>query len=831
MVSEKPYSIEEIVRITGAKLFCTQPNQAGISRLLTDSRQLINPEETLFFAIKTRKNDGHLFLLPLSEQGVRNFVVTTLPDDTTAFPATTNFLLVSDSLDALQKIAAHHRKGFDGPVIGITGSNGKTIIKEWLHQLLSPDKSVVRSPKSYNSQIGVPLSVWQMEPSNELAIFEAGISEPGEMTQLQAIIKPTIGIFTNIGPAHGENFIRIEQKVGEKLKLFTKVDTLVYSPDHAELQEGIIRSQLLHSIKTFSWSRKADADLRVKSVVKNLHNSQLTVEYENETFDFSIPFTDNASVENALHCCSVMLLLGYTPQVIAERMMSLQAVAMRLELKEGLNNCTLINDSYNSDLHSLAIALDFLKQQNQHQHKTVILSDILESGTAEAELYQEVAALIEAKGVQKFIGIGPSLMRQSGSFRMEKKFYPSTDAFLSAITLSEYHSSSILIKGARVFGFERISQLLQQKAHETILEINLNHLVSNLNYYRSQLPAAVKVMVMVKAFSYGSGGYEIANVLQFHHVDYLTVAYADEGVELRKAGIILPIMVMSPEEHSFDAMLNYDLEPEIFSFRVLSLLEEAIQRIDRDQRKVKIHLKIDTGMRRLGFSLEELETLAERIRNNPLLEVQSVFSHLAASENPVHDEFTRRQFDAFEQACNLLRLGLGHGFDRHILNSAGILRFPEAHYEMVRLGIGIYGMAPDGGENEKLSTVLALKSNLSQLRMVAAGESVGYNRRSIVDKDTLLGVVPVGYADGLPRSLSNGRGHLFFQGKAVPVVGDVCMDMCMIDLTGFQAAEGDPVIVFDSQQSLGELSAAADTIPYEILTRISRRVKRVYYQE
>lgn len=831
MVSEKPYPISEITRITGAQHHCQQQNDCGISRLLTDSRQLINPEETLFFAIKTRKNDGHNFLLTLAEQGVKNFVVTQLPENMDLFAADTNFLRVSDSLEALQKIAASHRKGFEKPVIGITGSNGKTIIKEWLHQLLSPDMSVVRSPKSYNSQIGVPLSVWQIEPANDIAIFEAGISEPGEMTQLQNIIKPTIGIFTNIGPAHGENFIRIEQKVGEKLKLFTKVDTLVYSPDHAQLQEGIIRSQILHSIKAFTWSKKTEADLRIHNISKSLHHSRITVEYKNQSFDFQIPFTDSASVENALHCCSVMLLLGYEPGQIAARMSSLTAVAMRLELKEGLNNCTLINDSYNSDIHSLAIALDFLKQQNQHQHKTVILSDILESGTAEAELYQEVAALIEAKGVQKFIGIGPSLMRQSGSFRMEKKFYPTTEAFLAAITLSEYQSSSILIKGARVFGFERISQLLQQKAHETILEINLNHLVSNLNYYRAQLPEGVKVMVMVKAFSYGSGGYEIANVLQFHHVDYLTVAYADEGVELRKAGIRLPIMVMSPEEHSFDAMLNYDLEPEIFSFRVLGLLEEAIRRIDRDQRRVKIHLKVDTGMRRLGFASEEIAALAERIKSNPLLEVQSVFSHLAASENPVHDDFTRRQFSIFDEACKELNESLGYTFDRHILNSAGILRFPEAHYEMVRLGIGIYGVASDGNENDKLETVIALKSNLSQTRIVPAGESIGYNRRSVVEKDTLTGVVPIGYADGLPRSLSNGNGHLFIQGKAVPIIGDVCMDMCMLDLTDVAAAEGDPVVIFDSQHSLNAFARAANTIPYEILTRISRRVKRVYFQE
>lgn len=831
MVTEKPYTLQEIVRITGAIVHGPLPEGPCISRLLTDSRQLINPAETLFFAFKTKKNDGHRYLNALSAQGVRYFVVTSLPEDLSLFTEDSCFLLVPDSLLALQKLAARHRQGFTGEVIGITGSNGKTIVKEWLHQLLSPELSVVRSPKSYNSQIGVPLSVWQIEPSNQLAIFEAGISEPGEMSQLQSIIRPSIGVFTNIGPAHSENFIRQEQKVGEKLKLFTKVKTLVYCADHATIQEGIIRSELLKSISSFTWSRKTDADLRITRIEKKQHHTQLWAMYQQASFVFSIPFTDDASVENAIHCFSVMLLLGHSPAVTAERMLQLHPVGMRLELKEGLNNCTLINDSYNSDLHSLAIALDFLKQQNQHPGKTVILSDILESGSNESELYQEVAALVEAKGVQRFIGIGPSLMRQSGSFRMEKQFYPSTEVFLSSITLSDFQSTSILIKGARVFGFERISQLLQQKAHETVLEINLNQLVANLNYYRSLLPSGVKTMVMVKAFSYGSGGYEIANVLQFHHVDYLTVAYADEGVELRKAGIKLPVMVMSPEEHSFDAMLNYELEPEIFSFRVLDLLEEAMHRIDRHQRIVKIHLKIDTGMRRLGFNFDELEQLATRINANPLLCVASVFSHLAASENPEHDAFTRLQFRRFDEACALLNEKFSQPFDRHILNSAGIVRFPEAHYEMVRLGIGIYGIGNSEAGNDKLATVLALKSNLSQIRTVAAGESIGYNRRSYVERETPVGVVPIGYADGLPRALSNGKGHLFIQGKAVPVIGDVCMDMCMVDLTGIEAAEGDVVVVFDSQQSLMQLSESAATIPYEILTRISRRVKRVYFQE
>jgi alanine racemase len=831
MVLSKPYSLTKVVNILNARLYQEKNKEAYISHLLLDSRQLTNPSETLFFAIKTKKNDGHHYISTLVEQGVRHFVVTRLPENLGEMPEETSFLLVQDCLAALQKLAAFHRKSFDGPVIGITGSNGKTIVKEWLHQLLSFDWSVVRSPKSYNSQIGVPLSVWQIEPEHQLAIFEAGISEPGEMSHLQQMIQPTIGIFTNIGPAHGENFIRIQQKVGEKLKLFTKVETLIYCSDHPEVQEGIIRSQLLHSIKSFTWSRKNDANLRIIEIEKTAHQSTIKAEYQSLIWEFSIPFTDDASVENAIHCACVLLLLNVKTVQIAHRMTVLTPVAMRLELKEGMNNCTLINDSYNSDIHSLSIALDFLKQQNQHQTKTVILSDILESGTNEADLYEQVALLMELKGVHKLIGIGPALMRQAGKFKMEKTFYASTDDFLAAITTGDFQSSSILIKGARVFGFERISQLLQQKAHETILEINLNNLVSNLNHYKSLLHEGVKIMVMVKAFSYGSGGYEIANVLQFHHVDYLTVAYADEGVELRKAGIHIPIMVMSPEEHSFDAMLHYDLEPEIFSFRVLELLEEAIKRIDRTRQKVKVHIKIDTGMRRLGFSNDELSQLADRLKENPLIQVQSVFSHLAASETAEHDTFTQQQLSTFEQGCHLLRQRLETTFDRHILNSAGIVRFPEAHFDMVRLGIGIYGVASGGWEHEKLLPVLALQSSLSQTRLVKKGESVGYNRRTVVEHDTKVGIVPIGYADGLPRLLSNGKGVLFVNNQPVKIVGDVCMDMCMVDLTNINAEEGDTVIVFDDQHSLNAFATAAQTIPYEILTRISRRVKRVYYQE
>jgi Alr-MurF fusion protein len=826
-----PHKLNEIAQQLNGSIVGSKDQDIVIRHILTDSRQLISAEDCLFFAISTARNDGHKYIKSLFEKGVKCFVVSKLPENPFDESLRLTFILVKDTLLALQQLAAFHRQLFNYPVIGITGSNGKTVIKEWLNQLLTPDKAVVRSPKSYNSQIGVPLSVWQMDNEHHLAIFEAGISEPGEMEHLQAIIKPTIGLFTNIGPAHGENFMHIEQKVGEKLKLFTRVETLIYCADQPEVQSGIIRSQLLHSIKPFTWSQKGNADLNVLHVENKIRKTIIRAMFQDNACQISIPFTDEASIENAIHCWSVMLVLGYSQEVIEARMSLLSPVAMRLELKEGVNNCTLINDSYNSDVHSLAIALDFLNQQNQHRSKLLILSDILESGRNEPELYSQIAQLLEAKGVENLIGIGPAITRQSGLFLAKARFFETTEAFLDAFPLQTLQDKSILIKGARKFGFERISHLLQQKAHETVLEINLNNLIANLNHYRSLLKPEVKIMLMVKAFSYGSGSFEIANALQFHRVDYLAVAYADEGVELRRAGISLPVMVMSPEEHSFAAMLHHRLEPEIFSFRVLDLLEEAVVQSGLEKRTVKIHLKIDTGMRRLGFDAKEIPALIERIKSNPMLEVQSVFSHLAASENTFHDAFTLQQISIFELACEQLRLGLGKHFDRHILNSAGISRFHKAHFEMVRLGIGVYGVAVAEWEKERLEHVISLKSSLSQIKLVPEGESVGYNRSSFTKKDSRIGIVPIGYADGLPRTLSNGIGKLYVNGRPAPIVGDVCMDMCMIDLRDIPAEEGDEVIVFDNKRSILDLSKDAGTIPYEILTRISRRVKRVYFQE
>jgi len=829
-MSKSEYSISEITRIVKGELIQESNPNMVITELVIDSRRLISPEGSLFFALTSKRNDGHKYIEELYEKGVRNFIVENEPVNLLLL-YNANIIKVKNTLFALQALAAAHRKQFKIPVIGITGSNGKTIVKEWLYQLLNESKNIVRSPKSFNSQIGVPLSVWQMREDHELAIFEAGISEPDEMDHLQPIILPTIGIFTNIGHAHDENFINRIQKAGEKFKLFTKVKTLVYCIDQKELQEGIIKTGLLKNIETFTWSRKTTADLQITSVQSDGHSTQLNGIYKGAELSIGIPFTDEASIENAIQCWSAMLLMGYNNMLISKRMRTLQPLAMRLEMKAGINNCTLINDSYSNDIDSLSIALDFLNQQKQHRKKTVILSDILQSGRSEYHLYNEVNELLVQKQIGRLIGIGKGISRQASLFKIEKEFFNTTEEFLDSYSISSFANESILLKGARVFGFEHITESLQQKTHETVLEIDLNALVHNLNYYRSKLDPGMKVMAMVKAFSYGSGSYEIANVLQFHQVDYLTVAYADEGVELRKAGIKLPIMVMNPDEESFDAMLKYQLEPEIYSFRIMKMLEAALLRQSPNSHPVGVHIKIDTGMHRLGFDPAEVDELINQLKGRPNIIVKSVFSHLAASDNPGNDDFTRHQISLFRMISERISFEFEYHILRHIANTAAITRFPEARFDMVRLGIGLYGIAPMPEEQEKLENVSTLRSVISQIKHVQAEDTVGYNRRFKAKNETTIAIVPIGYADGLSRALSNGIGHLKVRGKFAPIVGSICMDMTMIDITGINAHEGDEVIIFGKDLPIIRLADEMGSIPYEILSGISQRVKRIYYQE
>lgn len=800
-----------------------------IKELLIDSRKINNPSTSLFFAIKGDRHDGHDYIQDLYEKGVRNFVVSSLPqnelDDA-------NFILVKDTLTALQTLCANHREQYKIPVIGITGSNGKTIVKEWLYQLMHNDKNIVRSPKSFNSQVGVPLSVWQMNEEHTLGIFEAGISKPQEMKLLEQIIQPTIGIITNIGQAHDENFENQKQKVDEKLKLFSHSEVIIYCKDYLLVHEEITNNKALKEIKGFTWSRKLRADLLIGRISKNATDTEIQGVYKNDFISISIPLTDEASIENAIHCWATLLYLGYEQAVIAERMRFLSPVAMRLELKEGINNCSIINDSYNSDLSSLSIALDFLNQQKQHPKKTLVLSDILQSGQNHEVLYKEVAELVHKKGVTRLIGIGEGISSQQHQFNIEKSFYPSTADFLKQFNNSFFNNETVLLKGARVFGFEAITTIIQQKAHETVLEINLNSIVHNLNYYRSKLRSDTKIMAMVKAFSYGSGSFEIANVMQFHRVDYLAVAYADEGIELRKSGITMPIMVMNPEEQSYDAMIQYNLEPEIYSLRVFGLFEETIKRNDRKNEKpIPIHIKLDTGMHRLGFDDNELNELIVRIKNNKNLVVKSVFSHLAGTDESEHDDFTWQQINKFNEMSEKIRLHFTYPIMKHILNSAGISRFPDAQFDMVRLGIGLYGIGVYAAEQAQLQNVSTLKTSISQIKNIPANETIGYSRKGVSNRDIQIATVPIGYADGLSRKLSNGKGKMIVKGKPAPIIGNVCMDMCMIDITDINANEHDEVIVFGDAYPIAEIAKDVGTIPYEILTNVSRRVKRVYYQE
>lgn len=690
----------------------------------------------------------------------------------------------------------------------------------------------------------MPLSLWQINSEHDLGLFEAGISEAGEMDKLEKIIQPNIGIFTNIGEAHNEGFLNIRHKTKEKLKLFVNADVLIYCNDYPDINQSISEINALskgsddteNKIKVFTWSMANDADVRITSIMQRNGHSLITCMHKLQEIDFELPFTDKASVENAIHCLCAMLYLGKDAATIKERMTHLTRIAMRLEMKDAINNCSIINDSYNSDLGSFKIAVDFLKQQNQQPRKTVILSDILQSGRGEIELYAEVAAILQQNNIQRFIGIGPSLMRQRKLFEkneaMQTECYESTDEFLKNLDSSSFHNEVILLKGARKFRFEVIGKFLEKKAHETVLEINLNAVTNNLKAYQKLLKPSTKIMAMVKAFSYGSGSFEIANVLQFNRVDYLTVAYADEGIELRRNGITVPIMVMNPEQRSFEAMIHYNLEPEIYTLSLFDRFAEVLALLKNGSSEpYKIHIELETGMNRLGFTDEELPALIERIQLNHQVQIASVFSHLAASEDKDYDDFTKEQIKNFERMSAQLTSAFSYPIIRHILNSTGITRHTKSQFDMVRLGIGLYGLDGSGKLQDKLIPVSTLKTTISQIKHLKKGDSVGYGRVGKVSKNKTMATVGIGYADGLSRKLSNGKGSMLVNGVLAPIIGNVCMDMAMLDITGIEAKEGDEVIVFGANPRIETVAQAAETIAYEILTGISARVKRVYFQE
>ncbi|MBE6342223.1 MAG: bifunctional UDP-N-acetylmuramoyl-tripeptide:D-alanyl-D-alanine ligase/alanine racemase [Lentimicrobiaceae bacterium] len=835
------YTIEKIASIVKGRIEGKGDPSLVITELLFDSRLLTSPGNTLFFSLKSNRNNGNKYIDELYNKGVRCFVVE---ESLSSLYPLSYFIVVEDTLKALQELAAHHRKNFCLPVVGITGSNGKTIIKEWLYQILSPEMPVARSPKSYNSQIGVPMSVWQLNELHQAAIFEAGISRPGEMQNLEKIIRPTIGIFTNIGEAHGKNFDNIRHKVEEKLKLFLKVDTLIYCSDHKEIKEAVEKK----NINTFSWSRKDNkADVQIYSIEKGegetiisavrrnsqtQNDSQISGFSDSQIQKIRIPFTDDASIENAIHCWLAAMRLGIPDNVIETKMQQLCPIEMRMELKSGINNCEVINDSYNSDFNSLTIALDFMNQHHHSKEKVVILSDILQSELKEEDLYENIAHLLRNKGVTSLIGIGEAMSRQQNKFDINKIFYKDTKDFLTNHKIEDFHNQMILLKGARDFSFEKISRLLEEKAHESILEINLDSLVKNMNYYRSKLKSGTKLMVMVKAFAYGSGNFEVSNVVEFHRADYLTVAYADEGIELRRKGISLPIMVMTPEANTFESIIKNNLEPDIYSFRSLTLLEDAIKKLEKPLKSpIGIHIKLDTGMHRLGFLKDDIDELLTRLKKNSNIIVKSVFSHLAGSDSEKFNDFTSLQINNFEEMSSKIIEAFPYKILRHILNSAGISRFTDYQYDMVRLGIGIYGVPPCDEDRGKLKNVVSLKTTIVQIKEYECGETVGYSRRGVINRKSKIGVVPIGYADGLKRQLGNGNACFYVNGKAAPIIGNICMDMCMIDLTDIECKENDTAILFDENHSIERIAEACDTIAYEILTSISQRVKRIYYHE
>ncbi|MDD4847705.1 MAG: bifunctional UDP-N-acetylmuramoyl-tripeptide:D-alanyl-D-alanine ligase/alanine racemase [Bacteroidales bacterium] len=821
-------TIEEISKMIHGRLIQFVNNNL-VSELLIDSRLLLFPSKTIFFALTTPRNDGHLYIQELYDQNVRNFVITQSDFPIKNFPKG-NFCFVENGVDALQQLAIEHRKTLKGKIVGITGSNGKTIVKEWSKQLLEPYFRITASPKSYNSQIGVPLSLWQASADDDLCFFEAGISQPDEMQRLEKMIQPTIGIFTNIGSAHSENFETLTQKIQEKLQLFEHVKTLIYCSDQVVLSQEIQKFAQHRNIQLISWGHQSDSFLKMEQETISLNSTHLRCTYQQKQFDINIPFADQASIENIMHCLTLAIYLQLPVENLLPSLQKLKSVALRLEMHQGNHDCIIINDSYNLDMDSLRMALDFLQQQAIDHQKTLILSDIPQSGKKSDDLYQTVSDLIKEKKITRFIGIGNELMQHRQLFPEGSLFFENTPQLPEKIAQIPFHSEAILLKGSRRFQFENINNVLQKQTHETVLEINIGSLIHNLNYYRL-LAKPAKMMAMVKAFAYGSGSTEIANILQHQNIDYLCVAYIDEGIELRKSGIQLPIMIMNPEASGFEDILKYRLEPEIYNFRTLQLLEELIQhQLFYCDQVIHFHLKLDTGMHRLGFEEHDLDRLIEKLLQLRNCRLQSIFSHFACSDDSACDNFTERQLTRFEQMSQKIAQALPYPVLRHISNSAAISRLPQARFDMVRLGIGLYGVASNEDEQQHLEVVNSLFSVISQIKTIAKGEYVGYSQGFLATTERRIATIPIGYADGLHRALKN-RGKVLINGQRCPIVGNICMDMCMVDVTDINANEGDRVEIFGKNNPIAVLAQEAGTIPYELFTGISPRVKRIYIQE
>jgi alanine racemase len=804
----------------------TGPPDLFATEIVTDTRQISITAGILFFALRGKNHNGHDFIESLYQKGVRIFVTEKLPENHNEYTRTA-FIVTSDTVTALQLLASFVRKAFKSPVIAVTGSAGKTIVKEWLADILGLTTSVIRSPKSFNSQIGVPLSILKLDDKYKLGIFEAGISFPGEMEKLQRIIDPDIGVITNIGDAHSENFPDNVVKAEEKLRLFINSSLIIYCSDHALIHQSILNNEILNTKFLVDWScEKEEARVFVKKNLLPRGRTGIQMRYEGIINDFEIPFSDRASVENAITVATVCLAMGIPASIISCGMTGLVSVAMRMEMKSGINNCQLIEDYYNSDPGSLGMALEYLKTQDGRK-TTLILSDFVQSGRDEKDLYGEVARLVKKTGIKKFIGIGNALSRNSKLFDEKARFYPGTEEFVGNFNSTDFINEIILLKGARIYEFEKIGRLLEQQIHQTVLEVNLDAISHNLNEFRRHLYPGTQIMAMVKAFAYGAGPSEISALLEYHRVSYLAVAYADEGVELRNSGVTLPVMVMNPDPSASELLIKYSLEPEIYSES--SLEHFAAVASKHGLLSYPVHIKIDTGMHRLGFMPEEVESMAKRIKSLECMRVVSVFSHLAASDNPDLDKFSHYQVEIFLKAVKQIQDITDYTFLRHILNSSGIARFPQYQFEMVRPGIGMYGVGHFAGLD--LKTAGRFKTRISQIKRIKAGEPVGYGCADVSEKERIIAILPVGYADGLNRKLGNRNGNLFIKGTIVPIIGNVCMDMCMTDITGLNALPGDEAEIFGEKISINELAEKCQTIPYEILTSIPRRVKRIFFRE
>jgi Alr-MurF fusion protein len=792
--------------------------QKRIEHITIDSRSPQNNQNTLFFAIQGNNFDGHFFIQDLISKGVQNFVVSNIPN---GLPEKANFYEVENTLEAFQKLAAYYRSLFHFPILGITGSNGKTIVKEWLNYLLSPEYQIIRSPKSYNSQIGVPLSIFGINEEHNFGIFEAGISTIDEMEHLQEIIKPTLGILTNIGTAHDEGFENKNQKLIEKLKLFKEISVLIHQ------KNGWIEN-FTQNIPTFTWSftnNQADVSICIRKKEKN---SLISIDFQNVTNEIEIPFLDDASIENAIQCIVLMIYLKYDFELIKERCLLLFPLEMRLKLKKGIYNTTLIDDSYSSDYQSFKIALDFLKNQNIHQKSTIIVSDIVQSGLNQETLYLAISQLIAQNQLDRIITIGTEIFKHQDKFKNVFSFQTMND-FLASFSTFKFENETILIKGARHFQFEKIVKLLQEKTHETVLEINTNALIHNLNYYKNKLNASTKIMVMIKAFGYGNGGVELAKILEYQKVDYLGVAFADEGIILKNNGIKTPIMVLNPEATSYESIIKNGLEPEIYSFKGLRNFITICQ--EKNIVNYPIHLKIDTGMHRLGFEAFQIPELILALKNQNQVKIISILSHLATSDDLQFIKFTNSQISNFTIIAQDIENQLGKSIIKHLLNSSGISNFTAAQMDMVRLGIGLYGISNDVNEQKYLENVSTLKSVISQIKTIQPQDSVGYGRRFIAQQITKSATIPIGYADGISRALGNGLGYVMINQQKAVILGSVCMDMIMVDVTHINCEEGDEVIIFGKQPTLTEIAQKTNTIAYEVIAGISQRVKRVFYRE